>query len=70
MRAFDPREPYAFIAPGIIKRIVLLKNKRVGIGVEELKALFLEEASQVYTLLKTPLTPENAWNAIVNKSIF
>ncbi|WP_025692799.1 hypothetical protein [Paenibacillus zanthoxyli] len=69
-RAFDPRETNAFIAPGIIKRIVLLKEKRVCINTEELKILFLEESSQVYVSLKTPLTHEKAWQSLLEKNIF
>ncbi|MFD0619681.1 hypothetical protein ACFQZR_19620 [Paenibacillus sp. GCM10027629] len=69
-RAFDPREPNTFIAPGIIKRIVLLKEKRVPINEEEVKKLFIEEASQVYASIKTPLTPEKAWQSLLKKDQF
>ncbi|MEK4513957.1 hypothetical protein NSS64_01650 [Paenibacillus sp. FSL H8-0122] len=69
-RAFNPLEPIAFIAPGIIKRIVLLKDKRVCIDNEELKILFLEESSQVYAALKTPITPEKALQTLVEKDVF
>ncbi|OMD37989.1 hypothetical protein BSK52_20545 [Paenibacillus odorifer] len=69
-RAFNPQEPNAFIASGIIKRIVLLKEKRVCIDTEELKILFLEESSQVYEAVKTPLTPERALQTLVEKNVF
>ncbi|WP_026673977.1 hypothetical protein [Alkalihalobacterium bogoriense] len=64
---FDPTEPNAFIAPGIIKRIVLLKDKRVPMSHEEVRELFLDEAGQIHTSIRTPLSPEEAWERLKEK---
>jgi len=58
-KEFDPKD--SFMAPGIMKRIILLKDKRIPMDNESVKNLFLDEAGQIYASIQPPLSPEQAW---------
>ncbi|KGX93066.1 hypothetical protein N781_14285 [Pontibacillus halophilus JSM 076056 = DSM 19796] len=52
------------LAPAIMKRIVLLKDKRTPMEDEQVEKLFKEHNHQVHQALATPLSPEEAWNRL------
>ncbi|PIC63155.1 hypothetical protein CSV79_13145 [Sporosarcina sp. P13] len=68
-KVFDP-QGFAFVAPGIIKRIVLLKNKRIPTNDKQVKTLFIENGEQIYHALQLPLSPSLAWSNFEADNLF
>lgn len=59
--SFDPK--LAFVAPGVIDRVrIILKKSKTTFN--EVEKIFIQHNKRIRANLKTPITPEEAWNII------
>jgi hypothetical protein len=63
---FDPQSEFAKLSPGVIERIINLKNK-LKLSSKEIKKLFFYRGSVVFKALKLPLHFKDAWKKFEKK---
>ncbi|PLS17636.1 hypothetical protein CVD28_11640 [Bacillus sp. M6-12] len=64
-RPFNPNDKSnTFLAPGVVKRVLIITSKRFPMDKESLQELFMHQCDNVFKALALLLTPEEAWSLI------
>lgn len=69
-KGFNPSNGNDRMAPGTIKRVVMLKDKKLKVDDAKVEELFMDVAAQLGGALKLPVSPERAWNKLLKDELY